>query len=83
MKIAYWKMFDRTWFILKCLEPENAEEDLFIIKDTNKFCICCGYGYFSNVTKSFLDRGETIQYCEKWAKTLGYRVLTEAEANLL
>lgn len=76
MKIVYW-----TCDLFNVNFLGNDSLILFQIVQYNRnLYICYNYGSF---LKQFNTLEKAMQYCDSSAKSSGYRVLTEAEMNLL
>ncbi len=82
MKIAYWVgNHDTTLHILK-----TDLSWLFEIGISTQIIgkhFCYGYGQFIEKCKYFDNLEKAMRYSSNLAQSAGYRVLTEAEQNLL
>lgn len=75
MKLAYWVVSNKSWQL-----KNDLGQTMYTIKsDSNGFVFAFG----NYKIKNYRHLKDAKQYCEQQARSDGYRVLTEAETNLL
>lgn len=80
MKLAYWKTLGSSYTLLI-----SGTKSLYLIRSNGENVYIYGYYHLGiyQPTLYFDTLKEAVLECERGARSAGYRILTEAELNLL